>query len=97
MTRMDGTRTTIATATIRLTTTRIWSSVWQTQEDKMQQGITACAQATIDGGMVQSKDKESCTNGSGAAWFFPYYLRSSQKLLMHLQDYNSVEAMAFNG
>ena len=68
-----------------------------TQEDKMQQGITACAQATIDGGMVQSKDKESCTNGSGAAWFFPYYLRSSQKLLMHLQDYNSVEAMAFNG
>ena len=42
-----------------------------TQEDKMQQGITACAQATIDGGMVQSKDKESCTNGLGAAQFFP--------------------------
>ena len=34
-----------------------------TQQDKMQQGITACAQATIDGGMVQSKDKESCTDG----------------------------------
>ena len=62
----------------------------------MQQGIIACAEATIDGGMVQSKDKESCTNGSGAAGFFPYYLRSTPKLLMHLQDYNSAEAMAFN-
>ena len=34
-----------------------------TQEDKMPPGITVCAEATIDGGMVQSKDKESCTNG----------------------------------
>ena len=67
-----------------------------TQEDKMQQGITACAQATIDGGMVQSKHKESCTYGLGATWFIPYYLRSTLKLLMHLQDYNSAEAMAFN-
>ena len=59
--------------------------------------MTACPEATIDGGMVQSKDKESCTNGSGAAWFVPYYLRSSPKLLMHLPGYNSAEAMAFNG
>ena len=45
---------------------------WLTQEDKMQKGITACAEVIIDGGMVQWKDKESCTNGLGAAWFFPY-------------------------
>ena len=38
----------------------------------MQQGITACAEATIDGGMVQSKDKESCTNCRGKlTGFFP--------------------------
>ena len=65
----------------------------------MPQGITACAEAAIDGGMAQSKDKESCTNGSGAAWFFPYYLRSSPNLLIKLQNYNSAEAimMVFNG
>ena len=99
MTRMDGTRTTIATVSIKQTTRQQHKTNsdndenidceyqvdddkdliscladWLTQEDKMQLGITAGAQATIDGGMVQSKEKESCTYGSGAAWFFPYYL-----------------------
>ena len=41
----------------------VCSADWLTQEDKMPQGTTACAEATIDGGLVQSKDKESCTNG----------------------------------
>ena len=48
--------------------------------------------------MVQKKDKKSCTNArgeTGAAWF-PYYLTSSPKMLMHVQDDNSVEAMVFN-
>ena len=75
----------------------VCSADWLMQEDNMPHGIIAYAEATINGGRVQSIDKGSCTNGLGTAWFILYYLKFSSKLLIHLQDYNSAEAMAFNG
>ena len=100
---MDGTRTTIATATIKLTTTRSRSSVWvnfgrrvdarrqnAARHNCLCRGNYRWRNCTVERQRIMHK-------WLGAAWFLPYYLRSSPKLLMHLQDSDSAEAMAFNG
>ena len=68
----------------------------------MQQGITACAEATIDGEMVQLKDNlqrilHKWLWGCMVLPLLPKVFIKIADHQMHLQDYNSAEAMAFNG